>query len=338
MTLLIKSMLGVVPILLFLSVLCYMDSFRLVRVRAIMVAIGIGCGIAVICMLLNQWLLDFTGVTTTLYTRYGGPLVEETLKAGYLVFLIRSQRVDFLIDSAICGFAVGAGFAVVENIYYLTSLTDPHLLVWVIRGFGTAGIHGTATAVFGLLAVSLLQKRAHSNWHLFVPPLAVAVLLHSLFNHFILSPVAATIWLVVLLPLLVVLVYERSEKSIRRWLGLGLDTEIQLLQQITSDRLGETRLGRYLQTLRDRFPGEVVGDMLCFLQIHLELSIGAKGIMLMKGAGLKLPRDPEIRAKLNELQFLEKSLGKTGRLALKPFLRMTRRELWQLYMLDRLKT
>jgi len=334
----VESALGVVPILLFLTVLCYMDSFRLVRVRAVIAAIGIGCGIAVISMFLNQWLIDITGVTTTTYTRYGGPVVEETFKAGYIIFLIRSRRVDFLIDSAIYGFAVGAGFAVVENLHYLYNLTDPHLLVWVIRGFGTAGIHGTATAVFGLLAGSLLRGREGSNWHLFVPPLAVAVLMHSLFNHFILSPAVATVWLVILLPSLMVVVYDRSEKSIRKWLGIGLDTEMELLQQITSDRIGETRVGRYLQTLRNRFPGEVVGDMLCFLQIHLELSIGAKGIMLMKGAGLKLPPDPEIRAKLDELKFLEKSLGKTGRLAVKPFLRLSRRELWQLYMLDRLKS
>ena len=84
--------------------------------------------------------------------------------------------------------------------------------------------------------------------------------------------------------------------------------------------------------------GAVVGDMLCFLQLHLELSVGAKGIMLMQSAGLKLPPDPEIKAKLNELKYLEKSLGKTGLLAIKPLLRLSRRELWQLYMLDRVSS
>jgi hypothetical protein len=75
--------------------------------------------------------------------------------------------------------------------------------------------------------------------------------------------------------------------------------------------------------------------MLCFLRIHLELSIGAKGLLLMRGAGLKVKSDSEIQAKLDELKFLEKSLGHTGRLAIQPFLRHSRRDLWQLYMLER---
>jgi RsiW-degrading membrane proteinase PrsW (M82 family) len=335
-TTLIETSLAVVPILLFLSALFYLDSFRLVRVSAVAAAITVGCSIAFICLFLNQWLVELLGMEASTYTRYGGPVLEETLKATYVVFLIRCGRADFLVDSAIYGFAVGGGFAVVENLYYLQTLSDPHVLVWVIRGFGTAGIHGAATSVFGILSASIIQQRKGSNWLVFVPPLVVAVLLHSLFNHFILSPELTTVWIVFLLPVLVVVVYGRSEQATREWLGIGIDTEMELLEEIMSHRISESKVGRYLQTLRDRFPGETVADMLCFLRIHLELSIGAKGILLMQGAGLKVHVDPEIRAKLDELKFLEKSLGKTGRLAMQPFLRLSRRELWQLYMLHRL--
>ncbi len=336
MTSLIETAIGVVPVLLFLTALFYMDSFRLVRTAAVAWAIAVGGGIAVVCLFLNGWLVDLLAWETTTYTRYAGPLLEETLKAGYVAFLIRSKRADFLVDSAIYGFSVGAGFAVVENIYYLQTLDNPDLLLWVIRGFGTAGIHGAATAVFGILSSSLSQRRGGKSLLVFALPLAAAVILHSLFNHFILSPALTTVWLVVLLPVLVVVVYDRSERATRLWLGMGIDTEMELLEEVMSGRIGETRVGRYLQALRKKFPGEVVADMLCFLRIHLELSIGAKGILLIRGAGMKVRSDPEIRAKLEELKFLEGSLGKTGRLAIQPFLRLSRRYLWQLYMLDRL--
>jgi RsiW-degrading membrane proteinase PrsW (M82 family) len=335
MMLAVNTAIAIVPVLLFLFVLFYLDSFRLVRPGIVGATIVIGGGIAIVSMFANQWIIGLLSVDATTYTRYGGPILEETLKAGVIVFLIMSRRADFLVDSAIYGFAVGAGFAVVENVYYLHAYDNPHVLTWAVRGFGTAVMHGTATAAMAMLAVSLVQRKSRGSWLVFIPPLVAAILLHSAFNHFVLSPVLTTVWLVALLPILMLLVYERSERTTRQWLGVGIDTEMELLEDIMSDRVRNTRVGQYLQKIRSRFSGEIVADMLCFLRIHLELSIGAKGLLLMRGAGLKVGSDPEIQAKLDELKFLEKSLGRTGRLAIQPFLRLSRRDLWQLYMLER---
>jgi hypothetical protein len=41
----------------------------------------------------------------------------------------------------------------------------------------------------------------------------------------------------------------------------------------------------------------------------------------------------ETRAKLEEMKYLENSIGATGKLAIRPFLRMSRNDLWQFYML-----
>jgi hypothetical protein len=41
----------------------------------------------------------------------------------------------------------------------------------------------------------------------------------------------------------------------------------------------------------------------------------------------------DVRAKLEELRFLEKSVGPLGRRALRPVLARNRRELWQIYSL-----
>ncbi|HVP15405.1 MAG TPA: hypothetical protein VMS88_07660, partial [Terriglobales bacterium] len=92
-----------------------------------------------------------------------------------------------------------------------------------------------------------------------------------------------------------------------------------------------SRVGRYLDSLRARFPGPVVADMLCLLRIHLELSLGAKGILLARSAGVRIPVDEHLRASFEELRFLQRSIGPTGRLAIQPFLRTSSRDLWQLY-------
>ena len=42
----------------------------------------------------------------------------------------------------------------------------------------------------------------------------------------------------------------------------------------------------------------------------------------------------ETKSKLEELEFLEKSIGATGKLAIKPFMQMSQKDLWKFYMLS----
>ncbi|MBW3565542.1 MAG: hypothetical protein KY459_12520 [Acidobacteria bacterium] len=55
---------------------------------------------------------------------------------------------------------------------------------------------------------------------------------------------------------------------------------------------------------------------------------------MMRESGFLVPPDPTIAAKLEELRFLEKSIGKTGHLALAPVLHRSARDLWQLKLLE----
>ena len=82
------------------------------------------------------------------------PVSEEFFKILFVVYLIQSKKVGFAVDSAILGFAVGAGFAIIENIYYLSVLTDTGLLTWFVRGFGTAVMHGGTTAIAAVVAAA----------------------------------------------------------------------------------------------------------------------------------------------------------------------------------------
>jgi hypothetical protein len=93
-------------------------------------------------------------------------------------------------------------------------------------------------------------------------------------------------------------------------------------------------VGRYLATLKERFPGEVLVDMLCLLRLEAELSIRAKGILMMRESGFKPKPDAALKAKLAETKFLEDSIGPVGRLALDPFLRLRGKERWQRQVLE----
>lgn len=85
-----------------------------------------------------------------------------------------------------------------------------------------------------------------------------------------------------------------------------------------------------MQSLADKFAPEIRGDMLCMLQITAELSMRAKGDLLLREAGMEVEEDPGVAAQFEEMAYLEKSIGPTGMLALKPLLNKTPRDLWEL--------
>jgi hypothetical protein len=56
---------------------------------------------------------------------------------------------------------------------------------------------------------------------------------------------------------------------------------------------------------------------------------------MMQKAGFSAPEDPEVEERFHELRHLQRSVGKTGVLALSPILNMSRRDLWQFHVLGR---
>jgi hypothetical protein len=51
--------------------------------------------------------------------------------------------------------------------------------------------------------------------------------------------------------------------------------------------------------------------------------------------GLEVPPDPELERYFKELRYLEKSIGPTGMLAIRPLLFQTPRDLWEMQQLKR---
>ncbi len=323
---------GLLPVLVFLIGLILIDSYKLVRMSAVIRSLLVGGLVAVACFFVNGALLRL-GVDHVTLTGVVAPLVEEGLKSLYVLYLIRSRRVGFLVDAAIHGFAIGAGFAFVENAYYLSSLAEANLWTWIVRGFGTAMMHGGATSLLGIVAKSFFDRADSSGWTFWMPGLSLAFVLHSAFNHFVLPPLESTAIVMIVVPTLIFIVFQRSEQSTRTWLGEGFDLDQELLRLLSSEELSSSRVGRYLTALREKFAGELVADMLCLLRLNVELSIRAKGILMMQEAGFEVQYDPEIEDRFTEIAYLEKSIGTTGMLALAPFLKTSNRELWQRQML-----
>ena len=331
----ISALVALLPVLVFLAALLWLDSYKLLAPSAVVLVIGAGAVLAAASYPLNVVLLGRLDISLPAFSRYVAPLTEELLKGLVVVVLVRMHRIGFLVDAAIFGFAVGTGFALAENLYYLQLASEAGMGTWIVRGFGTALMHGGTTALFAVMGLARMERSTKPTLLDFLPGLVIAVLLHSGFNHLSHAPLIATLATMLTLPPLQWLVFERSEQALQRWIGHGFDADAQLLELIGSGSFATSPPGRYLASLKRSLPGALLADALCYLRLYTELALRAKGVLMMREAGFEPPvADDETRAKFAELRYLEKSVGATGLRALRPVLNMRRRELWQLYMLE----
>ena len=329
------AIVGLLPVATFLASLLYLDSYKLVRMRAVLAIVAAGALVAGACYFANAAALSLLHLEFTTYSRYVAPVIEELLKSLVIVWLIHANRIGFLVDAAIFGFAVGTGFALVENAYFLEIVKDAGIGTWIVRGFGTAIMHGGATAVFAVMGTAMLEATPGGELRVraLLPGLAIAIVLHAAYNHLLASPRLATFGALFSVPIVLYIVFERSEKAVGEWLGKGFDADAEMLELINSGRLSDSPIGRYLHTMKDKFRGPVVADLLCYLRVYTELALRAKGILMMRENGFDVPVDEPTQAKFAELSYLESSIGRTGLLAIQPMCHMSRKDLWQLYML-----
>lgn len=290
---------------------------------------------ALVCDAAYDLLARIAWLSDAMLSRYVAPVIEETAKAGFVTYLLIRRRIGFLVDAAVIGFAVGCGFALAENIAFLYALGGATPILWLVRGFGTAILHGALTSVFAMLAKATVDRRGVGFGLAFLPPMALVAMIHSVFNRLLLPPLAMVGLLLVVLPVLVIVVFQRSERATRDWVVAGLDLDMELLNLIASDVFEVTRFGTYLDSLKARFPSHVVVDMFCLLRVELELAIQAKALVLAAEAGLNAPVHPDADAALAELEYLRRSIGRTGLLALGPLHISSDRDSWHRHVLAR---
>jgi RsiW-degrading membrane proteinase PrsW (M82 family) len=325
---------SVLPVFLFLGALVVLDSYKLISLRAILFAVAAGAAAALVGYAVNVSLRPALGFEMARYTVFVSPVVEELLKAVYIVWLLRRNKVGFVVDAAIYGFAIGTGFAFFENIYYLPVHPNPTIWTWIVRGFGTALMHSGTTAIFAMISRTLDNRATAVRLWTLLPGLAAAIVLHSLYNQFLVAPLLATALIVLVFPYIFMFLFQRSERETRGWVGSGFDTDQELLRVMRAGQVSDTPVGLYLKGLRTSYPPEVIVDMMCLLRLRAELGIKAKGILLMREAGFEADPDPSLPAKLEEMRYLEQSIGRTGMRALKPFVDTNAQDLWQLNLLD----
>ena len=330
----LKALIALLPVVLLVVVLYRLDSHRLLGTGFIARMFVAGGAIAILCAFVNAFAIDLLNVQFDRYTRFVGPLIEELLKASVIVYLFRTNRIGFLIDAGILGFTVGAGFSFVENIYYLTTVHDAHYGVWMVRGFGTAIMHGGATALFAIIAEVMTERHLKMNPLLYLPGLIVAFLVHSVFNHFPVSPILAAAVTLLILPTILFLLFERNQTTIHNFLEMDFAAHRRLLKQIRHGEFSGCEAGRFLKDMKDKLAGPVAEEMIQYFCLHTELVLSAESILLAREQGVEMEVGREIDEKLRAMHELERHIGRAGLRALRPHLQFTAKDMWEVHLLE----
>ena len=149
---------ALIPVLVMLCIFIWLDAFALMSRREVLVLLALGAGGALVAWPLSGRLLDTLPIGFSLYSRFVAPWIEEAIKAVIIITLFRLNRIGYKLDAVISGFAIGAGFSVVENIFYLTIFPNYGTGTWLVRGFGTAIMHGTTLAVLAAIAHEFAER------------------------------------------------------------------------------------------------------------------------------------------------------------------------------------
>ncbi len=315
------------PVVLYIFVVYTLDNFSLVGIRDLVLLVGAGLLAAAACFGLFRLTDPFVSerVSDSLY-----PIMEEAVKALPLWWLARRKKIAFFIDSVICGAAVGGGFSILENVLYLL-MGNLGIGTALFRGLEVALIHMGCSAIVAvalMFTVRLLERRharlpvkkSDITMSLFL--FFVAAILHILHNYLHPDPLLQFVVVFGSLGGLLVWVYQYDGDMIHRWLDRGLDKQVALMMDIQQGHLGETKTGQFLLSIKENFPAEVYFDIICYVQLYIELAVAAKSRFMTREAGLDEPLDEAARSRYREqyaeFKDLEKALGKSARMTVAP--------------------
>ena len=121
------------------------------------------------------------------FTTTVSPVTEELLKALPILLyaLFISDDRQRLAQSA---FAIGLGFAIIENMIMITQNLYSIDIKWaVMRGFGASLMHSICTVTVGI-GISFVRKKKKLFYCGTLSLLMLAVTYHSIYNTLVMSP------------------------------------------------------------------------------------------------------------------------------------------------------
>lgn len=328
--------LALIPVLVMLAVFAWLDAFELMSTRELLLLLLLGGFGAVAAYPLSGRMLDTLPIGFSNYSRFIAPWIEEAIKGAIIIGLFRFNKIGYKLDAVLAGFAVGAGFSVVENILYLTLFPDYGIGTWLVRGLGTAVMHGTVVALFAAAAHEMAERETrgetgHFNFRIwwFVPGYLIAVLLHMAFNQFPQQPLVAMMGAVLVSPIAILAIFHFGQAEAGRLLDRDYAAHKALLAALDSGAWPDDPNLARIAALADRVgpgKGKAVRD---YVRTYAWLVVEAEEAMIEESGG-DVAHDPAAIADgFDQLATLRRAMGRSSFASLMSVMPFSRNDQWE---------
>ncbi|HSR00374.1 MAG TPA: PrsW family glutamic-type intramembrane protease [Sphingomicrobium sp.] len=328
--------LALIPVLVMLAIFVWLDAFRLMSLVEIMTLLFLGGGAALLAYPISGRFIDTLPIGFNNYSRYVAPWIEEALKAIIMIGLFRFNRIGYKLDAVISGFAIGAGFSVIENILYLTIFPYYGAGTWLVRGLGTAVMHGTTLAIVAATAHELAERETREaagefDFHLwwFLPGYLGAVAIHTTFNQFPDRPLLAMMGAAILAPIVLIAIFHFGTAEAERWLVAEHAEHKAQLEVLRSGKWPDSPSGQKIAALADRVGPQATQRMRRYWELQAWLVAEAEETMIEQAEGRVEFDEGEIHAVFEELAGLKRALGKSTFAAFNALLPFSRNDYWE---------
>lgn len=329
--------LALVPVLVLLAIFVSFDAFKLMSLPEILILLALGGLAAVASYPVSGRLLDTLPIGFSNYSRFYAPWIEEAFKAVIVIILFRMNKIGFKLDAVLTGFAVGAGFSVVENIIYLIRLPDFGASTWLVRGLGTAVMHGVTLAILAATAHEFAERETRGragefNFNLmwFVPGYVVASLIHMAFNQFPDQPLLAMLGASMFAPVAILVIFQFGTAEAQKWLEAESKEHRAQWDSLGAGRWPDSPSGRSVARFAERFDEATAARIRRFWEVQAWLVLQAEEALIEEAAG-DVRFDPDaIRKAFGEREMIQGELGCVRFAELKTLLPFSRNDYWEL--------
>lgn len=329
--------LALAPVLVMAALFVWLDVFKLMSVREMAGLLLLGGVTALAAWPVSGAVLDQLPMGFSAYSRRVAPWIEEALKLMAIILLFAGNRVGFKLDAVISGFSIGAGFSVVENIFYLARYPELAAPVWMVRGLGTAIMHGTTAAFMAAVAHELGERSARGvgaafrlNPLWFIPGYLAASVIHLAFNHFPDRPMLVMMVTLVAAPLFLLGLLRLGEGEAQCWLTEECAIHDAMLAAWRSGGFPDDASGRRIKAMVRRVSGEEAERIRDYCALKTELVLAAERELQDSDRHIAPEQRQRFRDQFAELEGLRHSMSRAGWAALRPLLPFSRNDDWEL--------
>ncbi len=182
MELIAYAVAALVPVFAF-YIMSLMDLYGTGKYETFFICMGWGATVAYgLSFTVNNIFIDSFGYENV--TRLTAPILEEIFKSIILWYFVTRPRFRYIVDGAVYGFSAGIGFAVMENIFFISGEASA-LGLAVSRVLSASLMHATASALVGIGMGRLRRSKTTglTRYGFAVAGMIFAIVVHIAYNN-----------------------------------------------------------------------------------------------------------------------------------------------------------